>query len=934
MINCFNKCLIAALLIVIGGLCGNNLLAQSARINDFEAPHQPDIIIIKVKESIREQCEQLTINNSKLTACFNAIGVIQLQRKFPLHQKPAQTHDRLGRALVDISLIYELKLNGQPDLRKCINSLMQSGCLEYAEPKYVQELMYTPNDPSVSTQYYLNKIQAIQAWDISQSDTNVVVGVTDTGTDLNHEDLTASLKYNYQDPIDGIDNDGDGFIDNYRGWDLGENDNTPQCNANFHGLHSSGISNATVDNNKGIAGVGFKAKYLPIKISNASGALNTSYEGIVYAVDHGCQIVNCSWGGIGAGQYGQDIVDYATINNDALVIASAGNNGDSVLFYPASYRNVLSVAATDQNDHKKANSSFGTMVDVCAPGEDIVSTWINNTYVASGGTSTAAPVVSGAAAVLKSYFPNYNSVQIGELLKATADPVDTIAFNQPWAGKLGAGRINIYRALTDSNVVSIGLLNGNISDNNDNAFMVGDTLHITADFVNYLSAVSGVSVKMSTTASSVQIIDSVFTVGNMASLQTIANNSDPFKAVILNDSISNQVVEFKFIISDNAGHSSVAYLTAVINVDFININVNDVATTITSKGNIGFNNNTTQGLGFIYNGSNLLYESGLLIGVSLNRVSDRIRGTSSNDVDFVSAVNASATVPGVASDFDVQGSFNDNGAQTNAIPVKVLQSAHAWSSTGNSKYVIFKYKIINTGLIVVDNLYAGVFADWDILNSSLNKAEYDSNLRLGYCYSTQSNSLYAGIKLLSSSAPAVYYAMDNIAGGAGGIDPVGGLSSAEKYTAISSSRLNAGGSGNGNDIAHFLSSGPFTMNPNDTIEVAFAYMAGDSLIDLQNTALAAQIKYDNNPVSSNISSDAAQTIHIYPNPSNTSLTISHKKQDDYEYRLFDIKGQLLYSNNSSSLDFTINTKPFPDGMYYLQVKSSTYLISKKIVVIH
>jgi len=906
---------------------------------DLNSPHQAGVVIVKVKTNLRQQCKLNEIENEKINACLSSLQATSVRKKFPLHQQPASEKDRYGRTLTDLSLIYQISLPPNQDLKKAINCLLATNEIAYAEPHYTQSIMYTPNDPSASVQYYLDKIMAYQAWDISQGDTNIVVGVTDTGTDLFHEDLVLNVKLNYLDPIDGIDNDIDGYVDNYYGWDLGENDNTPQCNANFHGLHSTGISSATVNNNLGIAGVGFKAKYLPIKISDAGGTLNSSYEGIVYAVDHGCQIVNCSWGGTGASQFGQDIVNYAAINKNALVVASAGNNGNDVLFYPASYQNVLNVAATDQLDHKKANSTYGISIDVCAPGEDILSTWIGNTYVASGGTSTAAPVVSGAAAIVKSHFPSYSGIQIGEQLRATADNIDTVAFNAPWAGKLGKGRINLFRALNDTNVVSIVLTNSSTNDNNDNAFVVGDTLTITSEFTNYLAQANAVNVVVTSSSPFVQMINNTASLGDLNTLQIATNNANPFTAAILPGAPINAPVEFKLEVSDNAGHTFTYYIAIVINVDFINININDVATTVTSKGNVGYNNSSSQGLGFVYNNSNLLYESGLLIGASATRVSDRVRnGLTGNDVDFSAVSNVSRVIPGVFSEFDVAGSFNDAGALIDAIPVKVLQNAYAWSTPGNTKYVIFKYKIINTGAVLLDNVFAGMFADWDIMNSNLNKAAYDATNKLGYCYSTQTNGLYAGIKLLSNTAPAVHFAMDNVAGGggAGGIDPSGGISTAEKFQGLSTNRANAGGTGNGNDVIHFVSSGPLSINPNDTVEVAFAYLAGDSLADLLTSAAAAQTKYNNNPIIVKNNSINKSDFSLFPNPVKEVLNVSFNSivQNPITIRIVDLQGKLIQSqqfNNSNGL-IQLPLGNLEQGIYFIEVITTEQIKTEKFIL--
>ncbi|GAI36367.1 unnamed protein product, partial [marine sediment metagenome] len=144
-------------------------------------------------------------------------------------------------------------------------------------PHYLPELLYTPDDPLNIYQYYLDTIKAYDAWEICKGDSNIVIGITDTGVDIDHEDLQGNIYYNYNDPINGIDDDNDGFIDNFRGWDLGENDNNPQWEINDHGVVVTGIAGARTDNGIGISGVGFKSRFLP----EPSFSAYTTFSGIV-----------------------------------------------------------------------------------------------------------------------------------------------------------------------------------------------------------------------------------------------------------------------------------------------------------------------------------------------------------------------------------------------------------------------------------------------------------------------------------------------------------------------------------------------------------------------------------------------------------------------------------------------------------------------------
>ena len=256
-------------------------------------------------------------------------------------------------------------------------------------------------------QYQISQINAFSAWDIEKGDTNVVIGIVDDGCQWNHPDLAANVKINYADPINGIDDDHDGYIDNYRGWDLGNNDNDPNNDgpgALAHGTHVAGDADAVTDNAIAIASPGFNCKFLPVKVTDFSGVITVGYEGIVYAADHGCSVINCSWGATEGANYQQDIINYASINKNALVIAAAGNDNADETFYPASYNHVISVANVDGSDVKASTSDYNYNVAVSAPGENIYSTTYDSVYTLLSGTSMSCAVAAGAAAIIKSHF--------------------------------------------------------------------------------------------------------------------------------------------------------------------------------------------------------------------------------------------------------------------------------------------------------------------------------------------------------------------------------------------------------------------------------------------------------------------------------------------------------------------------------------------------
>lgn len=911
-----------------------------AQINYFEKK-----VIVKVKPQYRAICTTDKITNPLFNQLYTSIGGAGLQRKFPHVKRPINDVHKNGVLLVDLTLIYEFNYTADVSLNKVISKFIALQLFEYVEPHYIPHLCYTPNDSALSTQYAIAKIQAEAAWGINtttaRGDTNIIIGITDTGIEPNHPDLKNNIKHNYNDPIDGLDNDNDGYTDNFSGWDFGENDNDPSYNKSAHGVMVSGIAAASTDNTIGIAGVGFNCKFLPIKILDTAGIITSGYEGIVYAADQGCAIINCSWGGSSSGQLGQDVITYATINKNALVIAAAGNDASEEGFYPASYQYVLSVANTNSVDSVSATSNYGYDIDVCAPGESIYSTSPTNSYNTKTGTSLSSPCVAGAAAIIKSFYPSYTALQIGEQLKTTCDTIYSI--NAPlYIDKLGGGRINLFNALTQNSSPAIVMTLRNETDNNDDLFFTNDTIQVTGNYTNFLAPVTNVIATLSTTSSFVNILDSTSTLGPIPMLGITNNTANPFKIQILPNAPPNQQIVFKLTYTDAATsyvHSECFTLT--INVGYLNIAINDVALSVSDNGRIGYHEeDQIGGLGFTYlNGYSLFYEAGLMVGDNGAQISDGIRSAGPlTDNDFQPLTTTNNIIPSVHSDYAVDATFNDYLAAI-PLPVSVHQTAFAWTSAGDRKYVILKYIIKNISTIRLVNLYAGIFADWDInaLTFASNRISFDAYNKMGYAYYTGANGIYAGIKLLSNSAPVVHYAIDHIVGGAGGLDlKTGGFDGDEKYIALSTNRNNAGVSGAGNDVIDVLSTGPFIMEVGDSIEVAFALIAGDSLLDLQKSAINAQVKYEG---IANIRANDDNAMVVYPNPTNgrSIIDIFVSEETRVELKIVNIFGQAINTIISEKMlsgphRIVYETFVLASGCYYYQLIIGEKRYIKKLIV--
>ena len=941
---------------------GNNnyfKLAEGLTEKDFMS----NTVIFKLKERNRNVAGINAISNDALNSSLNELNA-GLNKMFTDAVKPLQEFSAGGEKMSDLSLIYIVKYSSSKTIEEAVNLIYNSGEVEYAQPKYIQQVSFTPNDPSLGSQYYINKIQAPAGWDIQQGDTNVVIGIVDSGTDWDHPDLAANIKINYADPINGTDDDGDGYVDNFRGWDLGGADynnvvadNNPMImgSNNNHGSHVSGDASAVTNNGTGVAGAGFKCKIMGVKCAadndtrgaGGTGYIITGYEGIKYAADKGCAVINCSWGGGGGGQFEQDVITYATINKNSLVVCAAGNNSSSETFYPAGYKYVLSVASTNSSDIRSSFSNFGSAIDVCAPGSSIYSTLWNNSYASFDGTSMASPIAAGTCAIVKSQFPSYNALQVGEKVRVTCDNID--GSNPTYAGKLGKGRINMLRALT-INSPSVRLNSYTVTDGNNNVPQPNDTLSIIGVFKNYLTATTNVSAVITTSSAAVTLLNGSSTLGAIPTLGTVSNSSNPFKVKVTGTAATNSIVEFKITYTDGS-YSDFEYFSVVINPSYFDMNANKITTTINSRGNFGYNNysTNTQGIGFKYNnGASLIFEGGLICAVSNTKVSDVVRGSDQavQNADFTSIIPFQITQPGIISNQDGNAKFNDDGAGATKIGIEINLSSYEFVSIPDEDYVIMKYKIKNTTASAISNFYTGLFADWDIgANGDLNKADWDAANQMGYIWRTDNNpGTYVGVSLLSSNNPS-YWAIDNdntVAGNPWGI--YDGFTDQEKFTSLSSGigRTQAGVTA-GRDVANVVGSGPYNIPANGEITVSFALIAGDNLNDLKTNAIAAKNKYNLLLSVVNYNSEIPDSYSLsqnYPNPFNpaTKIKFALPTSGFTSLKVYDISGKeisnLLNSNiQAGTYEVLFDASNFSSGAYFYKLESNGYIETKKMFLI-
>lgn len=844
-----------------------------------------------------------TDDRQKLQLYLTSIGASELRQSF------TQTRPKTCAKCVDISTIYNFTYTLDVPMEKVLSNLNKLDCVVYAEPAYVGELLSIPNDTEYANGnlWHLNTCKVLDAWDIEEGDSTVVVAIVDGGIDVIHKDLINKIAYNVSDPINGLDDDGDGYVDNYRGWDFADSDNNPSSASTEHGTYVAGIASAEVNNEFGTAGVGGKCKFLPIKVCpNTSADVVGGYEGIIYAANQGCKVINCSWGDEVGSQFGQDIIDYATYNCDALVVASAGNSANSNLLYPASYTTVLSVGGTVAGDYIWYNkvgsgSQYNHFIDICAPAKGFYSVANNDKVIAmsGGGTSFAAPIVSGAAAIVRSKFPEYTALQTAELLSVSADDLYEINSEEMYRDKLGHGRLNLYNALTNNVLPSVRIVDVSVENHSNHTHIYsGDTIDLKVTFKNYLHDVENVLISAICDLSVVSVISSDVVFESMKSgEEKTATFSFKVAMTLPNDIATN----FKFTYSGAHKYSSYEYYPISLNPNYYDFTFGNISSTVTRDGSLAVYSINAKQNGFRYkNNSNCIYQAGLVLAENQNTIYSR----SYKNNGFVA--NQPATiVESDSCDLEIYSDFYAPNIQIKQF-LRMFEDVDA---------TIYEYYLENQRDSVLYDLKFGAFIDWDILTSSYNKTWFVDSLQLSVAQSVDPRSYYVGWLSLDYNPVGVYafevandviYYNDD-------------FNNNELWYALNNSKTSAGMSTiTGKEIACFNYCSIDSIAPADSALVRFALIAADTKEELYNLAYNLKQKYNPNPIDT--TQDAiASSLNEY-------VKIS-KVGDEYA---------VLYEKSSTPIEITICAadgkivqsvkieSESQNGIFYIQKHKSTF----------
>lgn len=491
----------------------------------YAASDQPLMMPLASSEPISAQIPDRFVEN-ELIVVFDEPTTVQVDTIAPLiHATGVASLDELGRKFGVSELRKQFpgsdtglaKAAGLPDLSgyyvvhfdealASLDSVMSAYTADpfviKVEPIGIHPVYATPNDGNYSSQWHLNQsndhdIDAPEGWNIGTGGPSAIVAVLDTGVRYYHKDLGGSaasssnptaadgnmwINLAERNGIAGVDDDGNGYVDDWIGWDFvtgltgcwsGEDcstaDNDPR-DFNGHGTHCAGNVGAINNNGyatasaaggwgngtlqptaNGVKVMALRIGYSASNLGSEAGFVRMDFaaSAFYYAANKGARIASCSWGASNSG--GIDAAVTYFVNSGGLIFKAAGNANNQTADYLCARTDVYSVAATDQNDVRSSFSSYGTWVDISAPGTSITSSYHNhadaaNDYVATlSGTSMATPIAASVAAAVWAQNPTWTRTQVWDRVRTTADNID--AQNPSYVGRLGSGRVNLYNAL-------------------------------------------------------------------------------------------------------------------------------------------------------------------------------------------------------------------------------------------------------------------------------------------------------------------------------------------------------------------------------------------------------------------------------------------------------------------------------------------------------
>jgi subtilisin family serine protease len=793
---------------------------------------------------------------------------------------------------------------------------------------------------------------------------------------------------------DAQDNDGNGFFDDIMGWDFWDSgyttatvlsDNDPYGEFSLHGTHVAGLSAAETDNSLGVAGTGYLSRYMAIKAggvrdnpatpnTNESNQIGFGYQGIIYAAINGAHIINNSWGGGGYSEINRNVIRFAN-SLGSVVVASAGNSGSFTNSYPGAYPESINVASSDYDGvpigRKSSFSTYNSFVDVMATGSrgpglgGVLSTYRGSStqsisiptaysYAFLQGTSMAAPIVSGLAALVRAKNPTWTPERIASQIRVTSVMADEL--NPSFAGNLGRGYINAYAAVV-KDMPGYTVLSADLVNEFGVKATVGEKAFMRYKIVNHGSKVP-VTAKLSTTSSG-------FTV-NSTDVQVSSATGDTiyvdFPATL--NRLTGQIPSFKIeFANEQLGY----YDFNFYNYDSIyldDIENNNIITSLNTFGNVGAINSIggvgVTGFNVRMNNTNqfqdVVFEGGLMV-TSRNFIADRVRDLEQSVASNIVPMSPFSTQ--IGGDNDAWTHYGKGDArlrlrsQTNFLFVDTTMTVriegYTYDRPDISKVMFLKYTLKNGSTTLADTTYIGMYNDIDVgALANSNSAEWSAADSILYVHSpNEDKQPYVAIVPVGNTATAL--AIDNAATGTGlNFGLFDGFSAAEKVRALRAGRQQT--TVLSKDVSTVVASGPYHIMPNQQVVVGFLYAYGNTLAELRAQVAAARaLKWIDTTPPGMVLSDENETPEVpfttsisgnYPNPFNPTTTISFELAQSGQINLsvYNVLGQRVAQmfngyRAAGRYNESFDASRLGSGVYFVRMHTGSAVYTHKMTLI-
>lgn len=855
-----------------------------------------------------------------------------------------------SQATLDLVYIAVVNYSATIDPHIVAQKLRSVRGVALCEPLPKMHIIGSTNDPLLAQQYYVSLIKASDAWDSLPSGKTIVVGIADTGVDTSHIDLRENIWRNSGETglddsgqdrrFNKTDDDNNGYVDDWYGWDFvgstGQNEDNSPLPGNPHGTHVGGIVAAKHNNAEGIAGVGMNIQLMPLKIGGDdqfSTSISRSADAILYGASMGASVINCSFGSPSSSFADIKVIQQAT-QLGALIVGAAGNDGQELAYYPGAYEEVLSVAATDFGDRIATFSNVHRTVDVCAPGVGIISTIPNNRYESYDGTSMAAPVASAVAAMVRLVHPEFSPAQAHATMRASC--VDIGDINPGFQGLLGNGRIDASVAMSSIMRKWATISDYTVTDNDsDSVFDALDTLTVEITLTNTLRSLDSCYVRFTNGNASIDIaiLDSIVTFGSIAQGARI-DAPRPLRLVLPAKLPDNGQLRILAQIFDGSSRITTSALQAVVNPTYRTIHANDIAVTVNSSGNIGFNDysSNTQGVGFLYKSiRNILYEGALLIGTGPDKLPNAARGaeTSMKDMSFRIAESASVRSDSIPSGLRVRTRYTD-ADDMQPLGVDVSCNVIALNSDSTRSTLLVVLNLRNTTDSLFTNLHVSEFFDFDIGDAGEGDlCEWNGDDQILHLSNTKQQNLpHVGLSMISpltvnafaldnegaSDCPSIY---DDFVRAEKWLVMTGGIRRPRSRTT---------------DVSGVIGAGPIRLPADSTVQVCFGIAAGFSQGEVQRGMRAVKaeaLSLGFNVGESTVPSLTDEIVSIsggtFQTPGTRELTFRLYAPASVTIELVDVRGarvSTLYTDpyiDAGEYDIAIELPEVSAGLYFVRL---------------